>query len=672
MKVMLSELLLARLYGRAEALLDADASTQKTLIESCVGDATVPELAKRIVHRTVYAQVPSRLAPVRELVQNAIDASGPGERIDVLTAEAGSGVSTVTVVDRGPGMTRSTLLAELLVPFQSSKTDDVSMIGEHGIGFLSTLSIARRIEVRSRTSEGVVELAIEPVSKGPAPHADFTVNVERVDGRASLLHGTEVRLELERPLGRGELELQLGRVAGLVDLARARIYVNGSLVNTRRQHLQRPASAEVEGYGPLTLALGRGDVIEPCVMLTQAGLLVSSRSDPFCRGELALHREIAGAITSSGRAIVIELPLGVPLNKGRTFVAAFAARAVERAIVEALERFVLQDALGEREILGGVDHRLGAVVEKLVNGALRGDPTISIESTASDGSGPPVATVAAPEALQRFAAALVEARHFTLVHRTPPTRTRASLREVLAWHRAGRLGLDRAPSSAGTVCLDTSDPLAASLVRRIGSEEVSVALVEPAPAVRAAPSQATHPMPRIGRTEIAGCAASVVGTDALGFAMAMLERIDLAIATAGGLAPSPVSVHQDLYGPDEMAHTDGTGISLNFASARVRRLLDATIRRGNPVSFAALVDLMLHEKTHVSLATYAPRAAAEHGETFYRRKDLLRRKLLEAVARGSIVDPFAYLRSPAARPRDFALPDPASLSAAVAATRAAA
>src|SRR5205823_5940520 len=109
------------------------------------------------------------------------------------------------------------------------------------------------------------------------------------------------------------------------------------------------------------------------------------------------------------------------------------------------------------------------------------------------------------------------------------------------------------------------------------------------------------------------------------------------------LAPSPISVHQDLYGPDEMAHTDGSGISVNLGSMRVRVLLTAVIGRGDPIAFAALIDLLLHEKAHVSLASYVPRANAEHGTTFYRRKDLLRRRLLDAIAAGNVVDPVRWL-----------------------------
>jgi hypothetical protein len=125
--------------------------------------------------------------------------------------------------------------------------------------------------------------------------------------------------------------------------------------------------------------------------------------------------------------------------------------------------------------------------------------------------------------------------------------------------------------------------------------------------------------------------------------MMIVEQIDAAISDAADLPPSPIWVHQDLYGPDEMAHTDGSGISMNLASQRVRALITAVLSQDDLVAFSALVDLLLHEKTHVSLASYVPRSAAEHGTTFYRRKDWLRRRLLTAIASGAVPDPIRWL-----------------------------
>jgi hypothetical protein len=41
----------------------------------------------------------------------------------------------------------------------------------------------------------------------------------------------------------------------------------------------------------------------------------------------------------------------------------------------------------------------------------------------------------------------------------------------------------------------------------------------------------------------------------------------------------------------------------------------------------------------VALASYVPRSCAEHGQSFYRKKEQLRRRLLEAIAAGEVLDP---------------------------------
>src|SRR5262249_60079622 len=131
---------------------------------------------------------------------------------------------------------------------------------------------------------------------------------------------------------------------------------------------------------------------------------------------------------------------------------------------------------------------------------------------------------------------------------------------------------------------------------------------------------------------------------------------DATIARANGIAPSPISVHQDLYGPDEMAHTDGSGISVNLASPRVRVLLCAVLACDDAVAFSAVVDLLMHEKAHVALASFVPRATAEHGASFYRKKDALRRGLLEALATGEVPDPMRWVATVREGLASFALP----------------
>ncbi len=660
----LSDLVLVRLHRRADGYARAEGPARAALVLACRRDATVEDLAERVLERTIYAQAASRLSPFRELLQNALDASPRGARIDVRSAAHGpAGAGEVSFVDRGRGMTRAELLEDLLVPFRSGKEGDPEAIGEHGIGFLSALEIAPRVEVVSATVASALRLTVEPVGAGP-PYADFTFAIAEIPEDERPGAGTTVRLFLARPIQPSALAHEIAAVGGLVEPARARIFVDGQPVNTARARLRCVARMPIGvGLGEVTLFAGRGEGVVPRFTLAQKGLPVVANLEPFGTPDRSLHRDILRALTSAGYGLVADLPLAVPLTKGRSEVAASAARAVDAAVVAAFERFVLEDALYDRELLRGVDHRLGAVLDRLVNAALAGEapPALATAPEVLEEDGPRVPTVAAPEEVVRFAGALVDAPLFVLAWLVPgqgEVRRPRSLRAVVDAYRQGILRTGAIPGelAPGLVYLAGADPLAQALLQRLSIP----AAPPPPPTARAS---APRPVPRVARDRLLE-AADLPGARALAAAVSVLERMDAAISAAAGLAPSAISVHQDLYGPDEMAHTDGCGISVNLASVRIRALLSAVLAHEDECAFGALVDLLLHEKAHVSLAGYVPRSNAEHGAGFYRRKDLLRRRLLEAIAAGEVADPIRALAAARAGLASCELPTTDALAAA--------
>src|SRR5689334_8998189 len=94
----LSDLLLVRVHGRSASYLTAAMSARPGIVDACRKEATVPDLAERILARTIYAQNATRVAPLRELIQNALDASPRGAAIDVQSSLGGA---EITVTDRG-------------------------------------------------------------------------------------------------------------------------------------------------------------------------------------------------------------------------------------------------------------------------------------------------------------------------------------------------------------------------------------------------------------------------------------------------------------------------------------------------------------------------------------------------------------------------------------------
>jgi hypothetical protein len=666
----LSDLVLVRLHRRAAEYAAASDAARPEVVAACRREATVDDLAERILGRTIYAQASSRLGPLRELVQNALDASPRGGRVDVRSgALLPGGHGEITVSDRGKGMSRAELLEDLLVPFRSGKQDDPDTIGEHGIGFLSALEIAPRLEVITATLGAAHRLWVEPLGANP-PYPDFAFTLESLDARRRPATGTSVRLLLERPISATALVEEIAAVAGLVDTAVARIFVDGEPINTARARLRRVARAPIGPggvFGDLDLLVGRGDGVAPRCVVTHKGLLVIPHLEPFGAPELALHAELLRAVTSAGYGLVVDLPLAVPLTKGRSAVAAMAAPAVADAIIAAFERFVLEDALYDRELLRGVDHRLAAVLDRLVGTALRGElgpataAAAELGDAAVDSERPANApTVAAPEGVVRFAGVLVDAPMFLVSFRDVDrgeVRAMRSLRDVVDAHRRGML---RAQGSerelrAGVLYLAATDPLGQALFRRL-------TLPPAAPPAPDPTRPGLCPMPRVTRERLLA-AGDLPGLRALAAALAILERIDAAISAASALSPSAMSAHQDLYGPDEMAHTDGLGISLNLASPRIRALLTAVLAVDDPAAFGALVDLTLHEKAHVALAGHIPRSCAEHGASFYRKKEQLRRRLLEAVAAGEVGDPIRAIAALRQGLGSIALPEVAALAA---------
>ena len=658
---LLSELVLVRLHGRAAEYVTADGVARPAIIAACRGEATVGDLPERILSRTIYAQAATRAAPLRELIQNALDASVRGARIDVRSAGArtlGEGDVEISISDAGRGMSGVELLEDLLVPFRTRKEGDPEAIGEHGIGFLGALEIAPRLEVMTSTGAEAHRLRIRPVGARP-PHSDFAWTLAPIDLPPGSASGTTVRLTLERPVDRAALTAEILTVAGFVDPARARIHVNGVLVNEARPRLRRVACVPIGAggaLGDLELFVGRGEGIPPRLILTQRGLLVSDRVDAFPGADRSLHREIARAIGAAGYGLVADLPPSVPLNKGRSSASGFAARYVDEALAAAFERFVLEDALHDRELLRGVDHRLASVLDRLVMAALAGevraplsspqaataaiDARVAAARDSAPSSEPPTPkkpTVAAPEAVIRFADALLDAPMFvTLTFDLPnrERRTMRALRGVLETYRAGLLRAAGEGRSPGLVYLSATDPLSQALLRRLGAL---------APAAPMAPRPESPLRLRCTGRDRLVAGPAIAGVEALIAALDLLAQIDVAISAAAGLGPSTITVHQDLYGPDEMAHTDGAGISVNVASPRVRALLVAVLGAGDLIALGALVDLLLHEKAHVSLASALPPSIAEHGLSFYRRKDALRRLLLQGIAAGTVIDPILYL-----------------------------
>lgn len=116
---------------------------------------------------TVGAASPALADPARveqllgHLVQNAIEASPPGEPVTIALSDAGERVA-IDVIDRGVGMSPAFLRDQLFRPFVSTKA------GGFGLGAFEARQLAQAmgggVEVSSREGEGTRFRVLLPVA----------------------------------------------------------------------------------------------------------------------------------------------------------------------------------------------------------------------------------------------------------------------------------------------------------------------------------------------------------------------------------------------------------------------------------------------------------------------------------------------------------------------------
>jgi signal transduction histidine kinase len=117
---------------------------------------------------------PERLEQaLAHLVQNAVDASAPGEPVRICYGERG-GEAAIEVIDSGPGMSAEFIRTRLFQPFASTKESGF------GIGAFEARTLIAgmggRLEVESREGEGTRFVILLP---GAEAAADLSIERKR-------------------------------------------------------------------------------------------------------------------------------------------------------------------------------------------------------------------------------------------------------------------------------------------------------------------------------------------------------------------------------------------------------------------------------------------------------------------------------------------------------------
>lgn len=152
---------------RQPRMIDPNLVIDAVVAEFAAAKATI-EVRKDAAGSAV-AIAPDRLrSALIHLVQNAIDASGPGDGIIILSRRSGTRL-LIEVIDSGPGMDAVFIRDELFLPFRSTKS------GGYGIGAFQTRELIRTaggdLEVISQKGFGTtmrVTLPLVTAENGPA------------------------------------------------------------------------------------------------------------------------------------------------------------------------------------------------------------------------------------------------------------------------------------------------------------------------------------------------------------------------------------------------------------------------------------------------------------------------------------------------------------------------
>ncbi len=167
---------------------------------------------KQLLHLMIHSLYSNREIFLRELISNASDAAdklrfeaiaNPGYLGDdpelKISVEYDAGAGTLAVTDNGIGMSRDEVIQQLGTIARSGTADfvkqlsgderqDVSLIGQFGVGFYSAFTVADRVEVLTRRAG---RPPAEGVRWESAGDGEFTVETAERPGR-----GTRVTLHL--------------------------------------------------------------------------------------------------------------------------------------------------------------------------------------------------------------------------------------------------------------------------------------------------------------------------------------------------------------------------------------------------------------------------------------------------------------------------------------------
>ncbi|KTD57812.1 ATP-binding protein [Legionella shakespearei] len=264
------------------------------------------DLAKRkLIHATYHLCDVSTPNYMREMIQNAMDASAKGLPIKIDLYQTSGGRHVTRVEDKGCGMDLYTVLHSLVIPGNSTKRGHQEFIGGRGVGFFSAFHGAESITLKTSKGDGTTcyfnfipiydesnDRIIDVKLSGRTVREDFTgTTIDRVS-RAD--NGT---LEAARTLNAVR---QFGR---FVDAGQYKILLNGNQINESLSYI---GEIHIDSLGACKIYSN-----SECAF-TSGGLFIKTIDEDYWD---AIPDFIASRLKAFG--IVIELPASVALTRER-------------------------------------------------------------------------------------------------------------------------------------------------------------------------------------------------------------------------------------------------------------------------------------------------------------------------------------------------------------------
>jgi len=366
----LADLVTIQMMNDIERLLRALDSwdvrgAQKVVVEARER-TTLPELASEIVRKCVSTQFGDRYEVFRELAQNSIDSYHGMEGLHSVRITLDD--DRLSFRDWGCGMTMRQLVSNLLIPFNTDKEFDPTLIGKHGVGWYSVLDVGGKVVVKTGRDGYLSQVQVEfHEGRGWV----CTVWSDRSDEV-----GTEVIAWLRTPLKESLARRKIRDFAGFVDAERHSVTFQGELLNDRRVNYRQVGRVVLsldDTADSLSLWVddeisGSGDGVGRVIFI-QNGLTVKEARNPFPRGHLI--GDIVDGLVKSGASFFVELPVSITLTKGRNDIVSSEQQVVEDLLEDAFEEYIIGDLLVSRRLLDLVDSSLSEVIYKMLVGGYK-------------------------------------------------------------------------------------------------------------------------------------------------------------------------------------------------------------------------------------------------------------------------------------------------------------